>query len=220
MKKLIPVTILLTQSLLCMDVIWHNPNIKNSTHLQLAQRYFDHDSICALALVNRKWSPFIKETAGHRRQFLASQEEYRKERYGYNAYIYRQTTWHKHNSAYSYWKEVVNACNEKEEKQIALYLVHLDGNNNIKTKSTHIPHLPNLNINRGNSLLQNPYFNNKGNVSYHFYELFPPDLVISYRDLVINEYVLSTKKETEKFNCYVDIMHKNNSRKRYAKENI
>src|SRR5258708_1148970 len=86
------IAIVTTSSLTCMDIIWHNPNIKDDIHLQLAQRYFSHDTVCALALVNKQWNVFIKETAEQRKTYIEKQKEYYQTHMGYNYGTHHPTT--------------------------------------------------------------------------------------------------------------------------------
>lgn len=218
--NLVIVIATLTQSLVCMEVIWHNPIAKDDTHSALLQRYFSHDSVCALALVNKQWNTCIKQTAQHRRRFLSSQEEYARSR-KQNPSLYKQTTWHKHGSAYSYWVKKDNYDHNFHDT-IELYFIYLNGNGKSYTYATE-----GLNVCSEyvcSDYVQrslNSFFNSQGDVSFHLLEYFNDRVTpIAKLPSYIFEYVLNTKKVSKKRTCYVDITHKNDSTKQYSKENL
>jgi hypothetical protein len=199
--------------LLSMENIWHNPNIKNDVHIDLAQRYFGHESICSLALVNKQWNAFIQQTARHRRKYLASQEEYKTARPTYNSKVYKQTAWHKHNSAYAYWIE-----NSKDfiehKKPITLYFVYLGGNGNICThKLDNLSYLE-INYSALYERYKAPFFDTKGDVHYYMYAQE------NNHEIYILDLIMGIRKLPKKVIHYIDITHKNNTEKQLIKENL
>lgn len=188
LKKTINLIILITafSQTLSMEIIWYNPNVKNDIHVQLAQRYFSYDSICALALVNKQWNNFIIQTANVRQKFLADYEEYRKDCMYWNFDKNMQTTWHKHKSAYAYWIRSPKHCSVGNE-QLILYLVYSDGNNNINYRTHHFPH-HHLSVESLEKITHKPAFNNRGEALFNLSHYWTSNSNLNAA------YVLSTKK--------------------------
>lgn len=194
-KVIIFIIATLMQSLLGMKSIMHNPIATDDIYKQLALHYFGHDSICALALVNKEWNSCIQQTAQYRRRYLSSQEKYQEIRIE-NSHIYRQTTWHKHGSAYAYWIESNDDCS-KDKKQIILYLVHL-GNNKFHTRMHHCP--AHHACQPKPEMIQKPFFNHRGTVDFYIFQS---------TDAQVIHHVLGTKKLYKILRCFVDIIHNN-----------
>lgn len=170
-----------------------------------------HDTICALALVNKNLNIAIEQSAEQRRSYFATQTEC--ENFFKNTTLNKRITWHKYNSAFTYWADCTAIVDEREEKQITLHLIHLEDNH---TVSHHILEcLPTADC-RSNSLIfenYKPFFNSKGHACFHTQgqfdlhkgmecsALFSP----SYRYYIF-EYSINTKGLTKYLPCYVSFI--------------
>ena len=192
-----------TQSLLCME-IWHNPTTKDDIHCTLAQYYFSHDSICALALVNKQWNTFIKETAEKRQQLLIDEAEYSNLSSIANFNRDEQLIWHTHKSAYAYWFNNNKDC-PKKHHQMIFSLVYSKGNNtfHIQTSKSHAYRIGGKR-HKGHTkvkIIQKPFFTMDGDISFHTFQF--------YGDYNVVENLLSTKRSPKKFYCLVNCLPKN-----------
>ena len=156
-KKLIPLLFATAiQFILSMEEPWHNPIINQDILGEYITRnpgYINHDTICALALVNKQWNSIIKKTSAARRKYFALYvEQYYKVRQR-NPIIYNQTKWHTYCSAYAYWYQKNNV--------LSFYEIKLAGNGNI---SNNVVEKAIFNIHNIDSC--HIYFNDKGNVCY------------------------------------------------------
>jgi hypothetical protein len=202
------ITITLAQSLHCME-IWHNPSTKDDMHLALVQRYFSHDTICALALVNKQWNIFIQQTAEQRKTFIEKQPEYHQTHTGYTYGTHHPTIWHPYRSAYTRCLEGNKDCSH-DKINIIIYLVYLDGNNKIRVSTQHGPCYSIYCNFKPPAVLHEPFFTHKGDVSFYTYESSHGFLFYYHMTPCVVEYVLSTHIKPKQFECHVDVTHKDN----------
>ncbi|HSC25180.1 MAG TPA: hypothetical protein VLB80_03135 [Candidatus Babeliales bacterium] len=208
------------QTLCCMEISKYAlPTIGNVINDMFAHQLtsnvglFNHDNICALALVNKYLNTVVEKTALQRRQYLASQPAYINAR-TLDTLLYKQTTWHKYCSAYAYWVGHTTEDMRKWDKQILFTLVHLDGDNNIFTHLLEGSHT-------GSGALTPlfdscvPFFNAKGDACFHAHGLFKKQqgtkdsiLYNPYCNGYIFEYSIKTNGFQKRTLCYVNIISK------------
>jgi hypothetical protein len=195
------ILITFTPALHCMEA-FPESTITNDIRRALAQHYFSHDTICALALVNKQWNNIVKQTAQDRQKFLTNQTDYPNLLSIANKD--EQLVWHTHKSAYGYWFNTSESCIKKHHKMI-FSLVYLDGNGTIHSQAdSSDSYRINGKTSKGHTkvkIVQKPFFTRNGDFTFHTFQL--------YGDYSIVENVLSTKEKPKNFNCYVMCLPEN-----------
>lgn len=200
--------LIFAQSLLCMenskydltpitnDILVHQ--IQQNTGL------LSHDTICALALVNKHLNKIVEQSTQQRKIYLTKQT---------NLINNDQITWHKYNSAYAYWTDCNKIVDEREEKQITFNLIHLQGNDTIVHHQ-----LPCLSTEycRASPLPfaeYKPFFNSKGEACFHAHGQFEMQkgaedcafFCPSFRVYML-EYSINTQGQKKSLPCYVNLL--------------
>lgn len=183
-----------------------------SHQIQCHVKLFSHDTIRALALVNKCLNKKIEESVIHRKLYLSSQKEY-CEILQQHAHLNKQLVWHKYNSAYAYWTQKNAWVDEREEKQITFNLVHLDGTDTIRHHELQC--LPTDDCE--SNLLSNPYFNAKGDACFYAVGQFSLPkgeecgalICPSYRQYIFH-YSINSKGIKKQLPCYVKFLTNKN----------
>ena len=217
-----------TQSLFCMENSRHDlATIGNdilTNQIKSNVSFFSHDIICALALVNKHLNKAVEKSAAQRKIYLATQHSYCNLRQQ-NSAIYNQTTWHKYNSAYAYWRHCEFVMTNGT-RPITFNLVHFNGNNN--SISHHILYCLPTDEYASHPIFESyrPFFNSKGDACFHAQGRF--DLQEGAEDSAIHspsfrpyifEYSINTKGTKAQLPCYVDIDDKNDPNKKFCLTN-
>lgn len=169
----------------------------------------DHGTICAFALVNRHLNKTVKESAVKRLTYLSTTKEYNEISQIFS--IDKCITWHKNNSACTYWTCCTAEVDEREEMQVTLHLMQLGGNDTIDHH--HIQCLP-TDMYCGNPPLFNnyrPFFNAAGDACFHTFGQFALQkgaedclfICPSYRKYIF-EYSICQNGSLKKLPCYVE----------------
>ncbi len=214
------ILLLFTQSLLCMErPVLYKEKLKHDLTLihqaiiayqiQSTTCLFSHDSICALALTNKHLNITVEKSAPQRKARLIAQKEYCKI-HQKNSAAHNQETWHKYNSAYTYWTDTNEIVNERKEKQITLNLVYLDGSYSICHRQLQCLATDDL---ESKTLIFEEYrsfFNSQGDACFHAQGQFDMQKGAEYNTLFspsfkryIFEYTINTKGLKKQLPCYV-----------------
>ncbi|HSC25181.1 MAG TPA: hypothetical protein VLB80_03140 [Candidatus Babeliales bacterium] len=210
--------LILMQTLSCMDASKYNLNtigndindiLEHKLHFNV--ELFSHNTICAVALVNKRLNAFVEKTAQQRKDYLTSQEVYKGACVNFG--IDARTTWHKYGSAYAYW---IIYTPKVSQERILFNFIHLNGNNSI---STHVFEDHHKDLVGAAPPFDDyvPFFNTNGDACMHAYILHRKQQKISLKRSSkehIVEYSINTNGLQKKLSCYVNIINKNNSNKK------
>lgn len=162
-------------------------------YVQRASGACSHDTICALALVNKKWNDIIKKTYVQRRIYFTSKQDY-KDVHTANPHIYQQQIWHKYSSAYAYWMKTVTEVGTLLISEMSFNLIYMDGNDVIKSSEF-------KDVALRMSIFGDiqPFFTGQGNACFYAW---------SYEKKELLEILLSIKKPLKMYKCTLDLGEK------------